>query len=74
MNSQEADTLKDQIRWLRERFRLTVVLVEHNMHVVMNVCDHVHCVDHGESIASGTPDHVRDDPAVRAAYLGEDVE
>ncbi|MCS6797404.1 MAG: ABC transporter ATP-binding protein [Myxococcota bacterium] len=71
LNSKEADVLKEQIRWLRDTFRLTVVLVEHNMHVVMGVCEHVHCVDHGETIASGTPDEVRNHPAVLAAYLGE---
>jgi branched-chain amino acid transport system ATP-binding protein len=72
MNSTEADQLKNQIRWLRERFGLTIVLVEHNMHVVMNVCEHVHCVDHGQTIASGLPDEVRNHPAVRTAYLGAD--
>ena len=73
LNSGEANTLKDQIRWLRDTFGLTIVLVEHNMHVVMNVCDHVHCVDHGETIAEGTPHFVRNHPEVLRAYLGEDV-
>ena len=74
LNSQEADKLKEQIRWLRDKFGLTIVLVEHNMHVVMGVCDHVHCVDHGETIADGSPDHVRNHPEVLRAYLGEEVE
>jgi branched-chain amino acid transport system ATP-binding protein len=73
LNSSEADKLKEQIRWLRDSLGLTVVLVEHNMQVVMNVCDHVHCVDHGETIADGTPDHVRNHPEVLRAYLGADV-
>lgn len=73
LNSSEASKLKDQIRWLRDTFGLTIVLVEHNMHVVMSVCDHVHCVDHGETIADGTPLHVRNHPEVLRAYLGEDV-
>lgn len=73
LNSSEANTLKDQIRWLRDTFGLTIVLVEHNMHVVMGVCDHVHCVDHGETIADGTPHEVRNHPEVLRAYLGEDV-
>jgi branched-chain amino acid transport system ATP-binding protein len=73
MNSNEADKLKQQIRWLRDRFRLTIVLVEHNMQVVMGACEHVHCVDHGETIADGTPEQVRSHPAVLAAYLGDDA-
>jgi branched-chain amino acid transport system ATP-binding protein len=72
LNSGEAEKLKAQIKWLRDRFELAVVLVEHNMQVVMGASDHVHCVDHGETIASGTPDEVRNHPAVLAAYLGED--
>lgn len=73
MNSAEAEELKSQIRWLRDEFGLTIVLVEHNMQVVMGVCDHVHCVDHGETIATGTPEEIRRHPAVLAAYLGEEA-
>jgi branched-chain amino acid transport system ATP-binding protein len=73
LNSSEADKLKEQIRWLRDRFSLSVVLVEHNMRVVMGACEHVHCVDHGETIASGTPKEVQNHPAVLAAYLGDDA-
>lgn len=73
MNYGEAEGLKKQIRWLRDRFELTVVLVEHNMQVVMGVCEEIHVLDHGETIAHGTPDEVRHDPKVLAAYLGEEV-
>ena len=66
--------LKEQIRWLRDRFELTILLVEHNMQVVMGVCEHVHCVDHGVTIADGTPDHVQNHPAVLGAYLGMEEE
>jgi branched-chain amino acid transport system ATP-binding protein len=72
MNSQEAQTLNEQIRFLRDQLGLTVVLVEHNMAVVMNVCEKIHVVDHGETIAEGTPAEVKVHPKVLAAYLGEE--
>jgi branched-chain amino acid transport system ATP-binding protein len=73
LNSSEAQKLQAQIVWLRDRFSLAIVLVEHNMQVVMGACEHVHCVDHGETIAEGTPEHVQNHPAVLAAYLGDDT-
>jgi len=72
MNYGEAEGLKKQIRWLREEFKLTVVLVEHNMHVVMGVCEDIHVLDHGETIAHGPPDAIKKHPKVLAAYLGEE--
>jgi branched-chain amino acid transport system ATP-binding protein len=72
MNYGEAEGLKKQIRWLRERFSLTVVLVEHNMQVVMSVCEDIHVLDYGETIAHGPPDEIRHHPKVLAAYLGEE--
>jgi len=72
MNYGEAEGLKTQIRWLRDTFDLSVVLVEHNMQVVMGVCEDIHVLDHGETIARGTPTEVRNDPKVLSAYLGED--
>jgi branched-chain amino acid transport system ATP-binding protein len=74
MNSQEARDLEKQIRFLRDEMGLTVVLVEHNMSVVLSVCDAVHVVDHGETIAEGPPDAIKRDPKVLAAYLGQEVE
>jgi len=74
MNYGEAEGLKTQIRWLRDTFDLTVVLVEHNMQVVMGVCEDIHVLDHGETIAHGTPGEVKKHPKVLAAYLGEEHE
>ncbi len=74
MNYGEAEGLKTQIRWLRDTFKLTVVLVEHNMQVVMGVCEEIHVLDHGESIAHGTPAEIKTHPKVLAAYLGSEEE
>jgi len=74
MNYGEAEGLKEQIRWLRDEFEITVVLVEHNMQVVMGVCEDIHVLDHGETIAHGPPDKIKKDPKVLAAYLGEETE
>jgi branched-chain amino acid transport system ATP-binding protein len=72
MNSQEAKELEKQIRWLRDELKVTVVLVEHNMSVVMSVCERIHVVDHGETIADGPPSAIKSDPKVLAAYLGQE--
>jgi branched-chain amino acid transport system ATP-binding protein len=49
---------------------MTILLIEHNMHVTMNLCDRIAVLDGGRKIAEGTPDSVRNNPAVIAAYLG----
>ncbi|MDB4993683.1 MAG: Branched-chain amino acid transport ATP-binding protein LivG, partial [Myxococcaceae bacterium] len=72
MNYGEAEGLKTQIRWLRDTFKLSVVLVEHNMQVVMGVCEEIHVLDHGETIAHGTPAEIKVHPKVLGAYLGEE--
>lgn len=72
MNYGEAEGLKKQIQWLRDKFKLSIVLVEHNMQVVMGVCEQIHVLDHGETIAHGKPEQIRVHPKVLAAYLGEE--
>lgn len=71
MNPQESEELMNFIQRLRDEFDLTILLIEHDMKVVMSVCDYIHVLDQGVHIAQGTPDEIRANPRVIEAYLGK---
>ena len=70
MNPQESTEL---MRFIRDEFDLTILLIEHDMKVVMGVCQYIWVLEYGQLIAEGDPDAIRNNPRVIEAYLGEDV-
>lgn len=71
MNDRECEHLMEIIVAIPSRFGCGVMLIEHNMQVIMGVCERIHVLDGGKSLAEGTPEEIRQDPAVLRAYLGD---
>lgn len=73
MNPQETKELMEMLRWIKKEFDLSILLIEHDMQLVMNVCQRIYVLEYGICIANGTPDEIKHNKRVIKAYLGEEV-
>lgn len=73
MNPQETADLTELIDHIRKKYKLTVVLIEHDMSLVMNICERIYVLDYGKMIADGTPEEIKNNEFVIKAYLGEEI-
>lgn len=71
MNPNEIDRLMEFIQWIRTEFKLTILLIEHQMKLVMGICERITVLDFGETLVEGPPEVIQNHPKVLEAYLGE---
>lgn len=74
MNAEEVLSLNSLIRSIHKDFKLTILVIEHHMDLIMEICPHIVCMNFGAKIAEGTPDEIQNHPEVLKAYLGEEEE
>lgn len=74
MNPQETQELTQLIKWVRNEFKISILLIEHDMKLVMNLCERIVVLDYGKKIAEGTPEEIKINKQVIKAYLGDDAD
>lgn len=73
MNPQETNDLTKLIHDIKDKFNVTIILIEHDMSLVMSICERIYVLDYGKCIANGVPEEIKNNPRVIEAYLGEEI-
>ena len=71
MNPQETDDLMNTIKFVRDKFNIAILLIEHDMNLVMNICERIYVLNYGMLLAKGSPEDIKNNPDVIKAYLGD---